>query len=109
VGSYPAKRLLLEEIQLKNREFSLLKSTFWGQKVGFKEFAPCSWCWEYSGVRLGLLVLLGVIYSIFYINLKSSSRVKSQSRRIFVINPGPIVSPECTGTTVHLPSECFKK
>lgn len=44
-----------------------------------------------------------------YSRLRSSSRPRSQSRRIFEIRPGPIVSPACTGTTVVRPSACRRK
>ena len=37
-----------------------------------------------------------------------SSRVISVSFRILEKSPGPIVSPECTGITVALPSECLR-
>jgi hypothetical protein len=39
----------------------------------------------------------------------SSSFVISTSLKIFDKSPGPIVSPECTGTTVARPSSCFRK
>lgn len=40
-------------------------------------------------------------------NFLKSSRLNSQSLKIFSVKPGPSVSPACTGTTVLLPSECF--
>ena len=44
-GSDPAKQLFLKRYGFKKEGFLRLEYTFWGQKVGFKDFAPCSWCW----------------------------------------------------------------
>lgn len=44
-----------------------------------------------------------------YNNFCMSSRLNSQSRRILDRRPGPIVSPEWTGTTVVRPSACRRK
>src|SRR5690242_16033883 len=45
----------------------------------------------------------------FYKSSDSCSGVIWQSRRIFCRRPGPIVSPERAGTTVHRPSWCRRK
>ncbi len=45
LGSDPVKWLLLKRYRLKKGYFLLLECTFWGQKVGFKDFEPCYGCW----------------------------------------------------------------
>ena len=44
-----------------------------------------------------------------YSRLRNWSRSRPQSRRILLINPGPIVSPACAATTVVRPSGCRRK
>ena len=50
-----------------------------------------------------------IIGELFYSTCSSCSWVSSQSRRIWLSNPGPIVSPAWTGTVVTRPSECRRR